>query len=470
MSEQAMKRIFCQISKVNEETRTVTGVGASEAIDGDGEIFDYQSSKPYIEAWSAAAVARSQGKSFGNIREMHQLSAVGKLSEPIVFDDTQKLVILTSYISDDAAWEKCLNGTYTGFSISGPVVGDKWSDAGSPGIKRYTCSPVEFSVCDIPCNPEAVFTAVKAGGITEERKFKGKESAVDETKTATAGAEVKKSMYDIGDLAYIISSLRWTQDSLVYEREAEGDDSTVPDKLKASITALCDVLVDLTREESSELVSAMKTSGAKKLVAKAKTEGIEAITKCMKALDSVAGCMKGECEHAGMHECAKAVADAHKKASDAMSLWADDDGDEDGDKGSEDDKSSEKAAGAPQTQGASPETGEENMDEAQKAQLAEAQKNAAESLRIATETQKAVNDLGEKVATGLDAIAKALGGQPVAARSHGSGATVIEVKKEQDGGSAAAAPAVDPKDPQSVAKAILTNPRVIAANELNIGR
>jgi hypothetical protein len=475
MTKQLMKALYCQISKVNEETRTVTGIGASEAVDAEGEIFDYASSKPYIEAWSAGAFVRSQGKSYGNIREMHQLSAVGKLSEPIVFDDSAKLVILTSYVSDDDAWKKCLDGTYTGFSICGPVIGDKWSDADDPGVKRFTCSPIEFSVCDLPCNEQAVFTAVKAGGATEQRKFKAATAA--ETEPIVAKQTAQKSMYSIADLSSIISSLRWVQDDLVYEREYEGDGSPVPDKLKAAITALCEVLVDLAREESSELVGAMKVSevigamkaaGLKKMnvAAKAGTKGLDAVSKCLKALDGVAGCMKGECDHGGIHECAKAISKAHKTASDAMGYFADDDKKDDDEASA--DKTAKKAAGAPQTQGASPENGEHTMDEAQKAQLAEAHKNAAEGLRIAQETQASVKALGEKFADGIDAIVKAMGGQPVAAKSLGAGA-VTTVSKEADAGSAAAA-VVDPKDPQSVAKSILGNGKPIAAHELNIGR
>jgi hypothetical protein len=421
MTAQAMKRLFCQISKVDEEARTVTGVGASEALDAEGEIFDYPSSKPYIEAWSAGAFVRSAGKSYGNIREMHQPSAVGKLAEPVTFDDGSKRVTLTSFISDDDAWKKCLDGTYTGFSICGPVIGDKWSDPNVLGAKRYTCAPIEFSVCDLPCNPEAFFTAVKTGGLTEVRKFKT--AAAVETEPIVAIAQ--KSMYSIADLSSIISSLRWVQDDLVYERDYEGDGSPVPDKLKAAITALCDVLVDLAREESSELVGAMKASvviedmkkaGQKKLATKAAV--VDPAPTQVPAVDAAA-----------------------------------------------------KAAGAPQTQGASPENGEVPMDEAQKAQLAEAQKNAAAGLKLAQETQVAVKALGEKFADGIESIVKAMGGEPVATKSAGPGAAAVTaVSKGNDTGAAGAAAVVDPKDPGSIAKSILAKPVSIDSRELNIGR
>jgi hypothetical protein len=252
-----MKSLFCRVSKVDEEKRTVTGIGASEAIDAEGEIFDYASSKPYIEAWSEGAQQRSQGKSFGNVREMHQLSAVGKLSEPIVFDDAQRLVILTSYISDDVAWQKCLDGTYTGFSICGPIVGEKWSDGTNPGVKRYTCAPIEFSVCDLPCNEEAVFTAVKAGGVTEERKFK---TAAAVEKGADMADVAKKSLMQVCDLANVLGWAAYVQESTSWEREQEGDNSPIPDNLKAWIADGSEILINLAREETSEAVMQMKAS------------------------------------------------------------------------------------------------------------------------------------------------------------------------------------------------------------------
>jgi len=406
---QAMKSLFCRISKVDEEKRTVTGIGASEFVDAEGEVFDYATSKPYVEAWSAAAVARSQGKSYGNIREMHGLSAAGKLSEPVIFDDTQKFVILTCYVSDDAAWAKCLDGTYTGFSICGPVIGEKWSDPTQPGVKRFTCSPIEFSLVDLPCNPDAVFTAVKAGGVTEERKFKAA-AAVEETPVPET---VKKSMYSICDLACAIASLRWIQDDLAYEADYDGDNSPIPDKLKSWLTEGCNILVDLTREETSELAMQMKSMQA---------FGTKVLQKALSAppQDSVA------------------------KAADTTAAQA-----------------------APITkQGDSPEI-EDEMDEATKAQIAAAEQNSAKALDLATKTNEAVTALGSAV----EKFMTALGAEPVAAKSVTPAAAAVVAKSQDAGGAAAATEAGS--TPESVAKSILANPRAVTAQEastLRIGR
>lgn len=458
--KQGMKQLFCRISKVDEEKRTVTGIGASEAVDLEGEIFDYDGSKPYIEAWSASAQTRSLGKSWGNVREMHQSWAAGLLNEPIVFDDTAKLVILTAYISDDAAWQKCVSGTYTGFSICGPAIGDKWSDAGTPGIKRYICQPIEFSVCDLPCNPEASFTAVKAGGITEQRKFQSKEPDVAKKtpEAVAAPAVVAKSLYSIGDLADVLSSLRWIQADSAYEAEYEGDGSPVPDKLKSWIADGIEILVEMAREEGSEAVATMKSTVLKfapETVAKVKKTPI---AKAKKALDSMSECMGKACKCQDMGKCMEKLAGAHQDASDAVDSM-----DEPEDKDSA--KAVEKAAAPITTQDVSPETGAENMDEAQVAQLALAAKNSAEALEIAKANQVSQ----EGITKALGAILTLMTNEPVAPKSVANG-TVAVTKAQENGGTPVVA---EKQDAASIAKSIFAGGRVLSRQEevqLSIGR
>ena len=163
--------LFAQISKIDESKREVWGVATSEIVDKDGEIFDYPSSKPYFKAWSDEISKATDGKSLGNVREMHEPSAVGKLIE-IGFEDELKEVRVAAKIIDDEAWQKCMQGVYTGFSIGGTYV-NAWKDG---EYTRYTAKPVEISVVDNPCNPGAHFTAVKADGSWEVRKFAAKDT------------------------------------------------------------------------------------------------------------------------------------------------------------------------------------------------------------------------------------------------------------------------------------------------------
>ena len=158
--------LFAQIAKIDESKHEVWGVATAEIVDKEGEIFDYDSSKPYFKNWSDEIAKATDGKSLGNVREMHVPSAVGKLVA-IAFDDDLKQIRVGARIVDSVAWQKCMLGVYTGFSIGGAYV-DAWKDG---EFVRFTANPVEISVVDNPCVPGAHFTAVKADGTCELRKF-----------------------------------------------------------------------------------------------------------------------------------------------------------------------------------------------------------------------------------------------------------------------------------------------------------
>ena len=83
--------LFLPLAKVDLDRRLVTGVATAETPDRSGEIFDYASSKPYFEKWSAEAAAASGGKSFGAVRAMHTPIAAGKLTD-IAFEDRKSVV------------------------------------------------------------------------------------------------------------------------------------------------------------------------------------------------------------------------------------------------------------------------------------------------------------------------------------------------------------------------------------------
>jgi hypothetical protein len=159
-------RLFATLTKIDESSREVSGLATAEIVDKEGELFDYASSKPYFKAWTDEMSKATDGKSLGNVREMHQPSAVGKLTG-ITFDDELKQISVTARIIDDTAWQKCIQGVYTGFSIGGSYV-KVWRDG---ELTRYTANPAEISVVDNPCNPGSHFTAVKADGSIEVRKF-----------------------------------------------------------------------------------------------------------------------------------------------------------------------------------------------------------------------------------------------------------------------------------------------------------
>jgi hypothetical protein len=148
-------------SKVDQERRTVSGFATLDNIDKQADIVTPEAS---LKAF----------KSFrGNIREMHQPSAVGKMvsfKEDKYFDPESKKfysgIYVSAYVSKGAqdAWEKVLDGTYTGFSIGGRM--NKWEDAydekmESPIriIKDYDL--VELSLVDNPANQFASILSVE---------------------------------------------------------------------------------------------------------------------------------------------------------------------------------------------------------------------------------------------------------------------------------------------------------------------
>lgn len=169
--------MFVPIQKVDEERRLVYGIATAEKMDKSGEVFDYASSKSYYQSWSDEIHKASQGKSFGNIREMHGKSAAGILAEPLFFNDDQKQIEIVAKVVDDQAWQKVLTGVYTGFSHGGGYV-KRWKEN---GVQKYTAEISEISLVDNPCLSQATFEVIKANGQIELMKFKG---ADDMTKIA----------------------------------------------------------------------------------------------------------------------------------------------------------------------------------------------------------------------------------------------------------------------------------------------
>jgi hypothetical protein len=158
------------ITKIDRERHEVWGVAAVEEPDRAGEVLDYDTSKPHFERWSQSFVDATNGASLGNLRSMHTKIAAGKL---ISFkpNDALKRFEVGAKVIDENEWKKCEEGVYTGFSIGGDYVGQKWEDPVHKGFKRYTGAPAELSLVDAPCIPGATFEVVKAGGGTELRKF-----------------------------------------------------------------------------------------------------------------------------------------------------------------------------------------------------------------------------------------------------------------------------------------------------------
>ncbi len=159
-------RISMPLTKVDEERRTVSGFATLDNLDRQNDIVTPEAS---LSAFS---------KFRGNIREMHQPKAIGKMvafKEDKYFDpETKKFyqgIYVSAYISKGAqdTWEKVLDGTLSGFSIGGKM--NKWDDAYDEKmdatvriIKDYDL--VELSLVDSPANQFAnILSVEKVDGV-----------------------------------------------------------------------------------------------------------------------------------------------------------------------------------------------------------------------------------------------------------------------------------------------------------------
>jgi len=149
------------ITKVDKEKRLVSGFASLDNVDRHGDIVTADANKKAFERFR------------GNIREMHGPTAVGKMvkfKHDTFFDpETQKKyngVYVTAYISKGAqdAWEKCLDGTYSGFSIGGNINDAKMEKVDGENETRRVIHDYdlhELSLVDSPANQLANFFSIE---------------------------------------------------------------------------------------------------------------------------------------------------------------------------------------------------------------------------------------------------------------------------------------------------------------------
>jgi polyhydroxyalkanoate synthesis regulator phasin len=162
--------------KVDEERRIVSGFATLDNVDRHNDIVDAEASFKAFETFR------------GNLREMHQPIAVGKVTnfrEEQFYDkstgQSYRGVFVDTYVSKGAqdTWEKVTDGTLSGFSIGGNITKVDQVQKGDDMvrvIKEYEL--IELSLVDSPANQLAnVFSIQKvddrivATGIATEIKM-----------------------------------------------------------------------------------------------------------------------------------------------------------------------------------------------------------------------------------------------------------------------------------------------------------
>ena len=156
-------RFSMPIGKIDQERRIVSGFATLDNIDKQNDIVTTEASLTAFKKFR------------GNLREMHQPSAVGKVvsfKEDRYFDpETKKFysgVYVSAYVSKGAqdTWEKVLDGTLTGFSIGGNITksDDEFNDTLNKPvriIKEYNLT--ELSLVDNPANEFANIISIEKG-------------------------------------------------------------------------------------------------------------------------------------------------------------------------------------------------------------------------------------------------------------------------------------------------------------------
>ncbi len=297
-------RISMPLTKVDTEKRIVSGFATLDNLDRQNDIVTPEAS---LEAFS---------KFRGNIREMHQPKAVGKMvafKEDKYFDpETKKFysgIYVSAYVSKGAqdAWEKVLDGTYTGFSIGGKM--NKWDDAYDEKmdasiriIKDYTL--VELSLVDSPANQFAnILSVEKVDGVDTitgegvetvlENVFWDKESGlvtISEEENAVSpvtGASmqnigfVEKSDADKLDMVkFLVDSAKGINTSKTIKKEndnmAENENvesvDVAPEAEVVDAPATEEVVEEAPVAEPAHVEEVVEESGSEEVIAKAVAE------------------------------------------------------------------------------------------------------------------------------------------------------------------------------------------------------
>lgn len=138
---------YVGIEKVDEEQRMVYGRASTPQLDSQGDVVTVKAMEDALPGYMR----------FGNIREMHTSSAVGKTKEATVDEGG---LFIGAKVVDDRAWTKVKEGVYSGFSIGGRIRSRNPEKAEEiTGLEL-----LEISLVDRPANPGAVFDVWKSDG------------------------------------------------------------------------------------------------------------------------------------------------------------------------------------------------------------------------------------------------------------------------------------------------------------------
>lgn len=353
---------FHQFSKLEDgqdgEPATVWGVATWEQPDSDNESCCYETAKPVYQAWSSKAFKRTkaagQEPSLGNLRIQHS-SEVGGKATKLHFDDDAKEVWLGSEPISDTVYQQLKKGFLTGYSQGGSYAwrccsvcesampmqqgANFCENCGKNVMVRYGLRRIaEVSYVDSPATGEG-FEHVKANGSCEIVKFAKKIPEVppvakekrtrdaEAVKTSTAKAlemlksridkeaETKglaKGLYQVGHAADLLQGIASLWESACWEREIEGDESTVPDELKDLLDNFVETFIAMATEEAHELAAKKTIQPGEKTMTPEEMEVQKAANKARASHFA-----KAAAHHEKMADMHEATADHHEGLAEA---------------------------------------------------------------------------------------------------------------------------------------------------------
>lgn len=230
-------KAFIPLSKVDAEQRMVWGYASTDNLDSQGEVVTRK----------AIEDALPEYMNFANIREMHSMSAVGVCKQADM--DDRGLYIAVKVV-DGNAWTKVQEGVYKGFSIGGRVM-----PGGREGNSITKMRLTEISLVDRPANPECVIDAWKADTLPEAATPEASASPVgtQQSETGAQSAVMEKGLSTVAWATELLERMNSLQQATAWEAKDEGDNSPVPEKLKALVSGFASTLKEMLDEELKEM-------------------------------------------------------------------------------------------------------------------------------------------------------------------------------------------------------------------------
>lgn len=225
-------KAYAPISKVDDEQRMVYGYASTDTKDSQGDIVKLDA----IEA------ALPDYMKFGNIREMHTMSAVGVAKSAEVDD---KGLYIGAKVVDDTAWMKVKEGVYKGFSIGGKALK---KSAGVIEELRLT----EISLVDRPANQECVIDMWKAEGGDDAAAAAAPADATGEVAKSDeqpAGETIEKGMWNVKTLVEALQCVKSAMSDASYEQKVGEHSAEMLAEMKAAYAALGAVAMKYLGEE-----------------------------------------------------------------------------------------------------------------------------------------------------------------------------------------------------------------------------